>query len=59
MYAHVCNGASEAKRGCWILRAAVSGDCELSDLGERNRTWVLTEAASTLLRKRLPAIFDN
>lgn len=48
MYAHVCNGASEAKRGCWILRAAVSGDCEPSDLGDRNKTWVLTEAASTL-----------
>lgn len=46
---HMCAMVpAEAKRGCWILRAVVSGDYEPFDLGDRNKTWVLTKAASTL-----------
>lgn len=29
---------AEAKRGCWILRAVVSGDYEPFDLDDRNRS---------------------
>lgn len=34
---HVSEVNSEARRGCWILGAGVTGDCELSNIGARSQ----------------------